>query len=56
MHFLAQAPFRADAEALADKQHPDHRLGINRGSAHRTVEWPAMPTPIRKINKPIDRA
>lgn len=29
MHFLAQAPFGADAIAVTDDQHPDHQLGID---------------------------
>ena len=37
MHFLAQAPFRADAEQVADKQHPEHQLRIDRGSTARAV-------------------
>ena len=28
---LAQPPLRANAEAVADDQHPDHQLGIDRG-------------------------
>jgi hypothetical protein len=30
VHFLAQPPLRADAEAIADKQHSDHELRIDR--------------------------
>ena len=28
MDFLAQAPLGADAKAITDDQHPDHRFGI----------------------------
>src|ERR1700733_3800802 len=36
---FAEAPFRADTEAVADDQYPDHQLGINRWSSQRAVEW-----------------
>src|SRR5215472_5572222 len=42
--------------AIADKQHADHQLRINRRPTDRTVEGPETPTQIRKINEPIDRA
>src|SRR4029077_12476728 len=35
---LAQPPLRADAVAIADDQHPDHQLRINRGPANVAVE------------------
>ena len=38
---LAQPPLGADAEAIADDQHPDHQLGINRWPAHRRCRRPA---------------
>ncbi len=42
MHFLAQAPFGPDAEAVADEQHPDHQLRIDRGPTHLAVERTQM--------------
>jgi tetratricopeptide (TPR) repeat protein len=33
MHFLAKTPLRADAKTVANDQHPDHQLGIDRWSA-----------------------
>ena len=39
MHLLAEPPLRPDTEGIAHDQHPDHQLGIDRGPAHRTVEW-----------------
>src|SRR4029077_1639577 len=39
---LAQPPFRADAEAIAHQQHPDHQFGIDRGTAQFAVEWLPM--------------
>ena len=32
-----QAPFRADAEQVADQQHPEHQLRIDRGPPGRAV-------------------
>lgn len=29
VHLLAQAPFRADAEQVADQQHPEHQFRID---------------------------
>lgn len=38
MHFFAQTSFRTDAYAVIDQQHPDEKLGINRGAPHCTVK------------------
>ena len=38
MNFLAQAPLRPNAHAIADDQHPDHQLRIDRGAAGAAVE------------------
>src|SRR4029077_9068215 len=38
VHLLAQPPLRADTEAIADDQHPNQQLGIDRGPAHLTVK------------------
>jgi hypothetical protein len=32
-HLLAQPPFGPDAVAIADDEHADHQLGIDRGTA-----------------------
>jgi hypothetical protein len=32
-HFLTQPALMSNAVAVADQEHPDHQLGINRGSA-----------------------
>jgi hypothetical protein len=37
MHFLDQSPFRADAVEIADQQHADHQLGIERRAAHGAI-------------------
>jgi hypothetical protein len=35
---FAQPPLEADAVAIADDQHPDHKLGINRRPAYIAIE------------------
>jgi hypothetical protein len=54
VHFLAEAPFRTDAEAITNNQHTDHQLGINRGSAHAAVEWRQLAPQLVKFDKPVD--
>ncbi len=53
--FLAQPPLGADGEAIADDQHPDHQLRIDRGPAHRTVESGQLPPDFTQLDKPVDR-
>jgi len=38
MDLFAQPPLRADAEAVADDQHPDHQFGIDRRPSNVAVE------------------
>jgi hypothetical protein len=38
MNFFTQAPFRANAIAIANVEHADHHLGIDRVTTGRTVE------------------
>src|SRR5438132_8744935 len=38
LDFLAQPPLEADAVAIADDQHSDHKLGINRRPANVAIE------------------
>ena len=54
MNLLAQPPLRADAEAVADDQHPDHQLGIDRGPAGRAVERGQMRADVPKIDEAVD--
>jgi hypothetical protein len=56
MDLLAQPPLGADAHAIADDQHPDHQLGIDRGPTGRTIERPQMFANARQVNEPVDRA
>ena len=38
LKLLAQPPLGADAVTIADDQHPDHQLGINRGPANAAIK------------------
>ena len=55
MHLLAQPPLGADAEAVADDQHPDHQLGIDRRPADRAVEGAKLPSQLDEVDEAIDR-
>jgi hypothetical protein len=55
VHFFAQASLRTDAEAVADNQHSDHQLGIDRGPAYTAVERRQLLSQITKLYKSIDR-
>jgi hypothetical protein len=55
VHLVAQPTLRADAHAVADDQHPDHQLRINRGPTHIAVEWAELRSDVAKINEPVDR-
>ena len=37
VHFLAQPPLRADAIAVANDEHPDHQLGVDRRTPNVAV-------------------
>src|SRR5262249_3075743 len=56
MHFLAQASLGADAEAVADDQHPDHQLRINRWPPKRAVERRQLPPQLTEFHEPINLA
>lgn len=38
VHLLAQPPLRPDPEAVADDEHPDHELWVDRGAPGMAVE------------------
>jgi hypothetical protein len=52
--FLAEPAFRPDAEAVADDQHPNQQLRINRGSARMAVERGKVLVQLTQIEKLID--
>jgi hypothetical protein len=54
MDLLAQAPLRADAKGVADDQHPDHQLRVDRGPAGVTVERRQVPAQIAQVQKAIN--
>src|SRR5688500_9053595 len=54
MHLFAQPALRADAEAVAHDQHPDHQLRIDRRTTRVTVERCEMPAQFSQIEELID--
>jgi hypothetical protein len=48
LDLLAQSPLRADAVAITDDQHPDHKLRINRRSTNVIVEGHQL---VAKLNR-----
>ena len=56
MYFLAEPPLRADAHAVANDQHPDHQLGIDRRSTRLAVVGPQVFADIPQIDEAVDRA
>jgi hypothetical protein len=56
MDLLAQPPFRADAIAIADNQHPDQQLGVNRRPSGRAVKWRQVRPNLAKIDETVDRS
>src|SRR5689334_10233551 len=56
VNLLAQPPLGADAEAVADEQHPDHQFGIDRGPANGAVERSQLPPQLAELHKSVDRA
>src|SRR5215216_1943903 len=56
VHLLAQPPLRADAKAVADDQHPDQQLRVDRRPPHLAVERSQfLPQPV-EFDEPVDRA
>lgn len=56
MHLFAEPALRADAEAVAHEQHPDHRLRANRGPACLAVIGLQMRPDALEIGHLIDAA
>ena len=54
---FAQPPLGSDAEAIADDQHPDHQLGIDRWPTKVAVERGQFTPQVAKfdLNLSIDR-
>ena len=56
MDLVTEPPFGTDAHAVADDQHAQHQVGINRGPSDRAVERPQLCTDALQINKPFNAA
>ena len=52
---FAEAPLGANAEAIADNQHPDHQLGSDRRATHRAVERREFVAQFRQLDKAVHR-
>jgi hypothetical protein len=52
---LAEPPLRPNAEAVADNQHPDHQLGIDRRSPRAAVKWRQLSPYVAELYEPVDR-
>src|SRR5919109_105370 len=56
VNFLAEPPLRANTEAIADDEHPNHQLRINRRPTNLTVKRRQLaPHPV-ELDKPVDRS
>src|SRR6202042_982183 len=51
---VAQPPFGANAEAVADNEHPDHQLRIDRRATRLAVVRLQMRSNLRKVDEPVD--
>src|SRR6185295_247964 len=52
MDLLAQPTLRTNAEAIADDEHPDHQLRVNRGPPHVAIVGPQMRPSLRRVERP----
>jgi hypothetical protein len=48
VNLFAEPPLGADAEAVADQQHPDHQLGSDGGASDRAVKPRQLPELVRR--------
>ena len=56
MHLFAEPPFRTNAAAITDDQHPDHQFRIDRRTTDGAVVGCKMASQARQLNEAIDRA
>jgi hypothetical protein len=54
VHLLAKPPLRPDAVAIANEQHADHQLGINRGPPSMAVERRELVTQAAQIESGVN--
>ena len=55
MDFLAEPALGSDPEAVADDQHPDHQLRVDRGPPDLAVERPQMRAESRQVDDAVNR-
>ena len=53
---LAQPTLGTNAEAVADDEHPDHQLRINRGPPHVAIVGPQMRPNLGQVDETVDLA
>src|SRR5579872_225346 len=53
---VAQPALGADPQTIADDQHPDHQLGIDRWSTGVAIERPELLTNLAQVHEPVDRS
>ena len=56
MDLLAQPTLRTNAEAVADDEHSDHQLGIDRGPPDVTTIGPQVRSNVGQVEEPVDLA
>ncbi|KZX95319.1 hypothetical protein A3722_18740 [Sulfitobacter sp. HI0027] len=54
MHLFAEPSLRTNAEAIADQQHPDQQLGIDRRAAGMAVEIRKVGADATQVDEPIN--
>jgi len=56
MNLLAEPPLGPDAHAVADDQHSDHQLRVNRGPSNPTVKGLQSLTETFEVEMPVNAA
>ena len=56
MNLFAKPPLGPDAHAVADDQHPDHQLRVNRGPSNLTVKGLQSLTETLELEMPVNAA
>ena len=56
MNLFTEPPLGPDAHTVADDQHPDHQLRVNRGPSNLTVKGLQSLTETLKVEMPVNAA
>jgi hypothetical protein len=56
VHLLTQSPLGSDAVRVADEQHADHQLRVDRGPAHLAVVGAQVLADAGQVDEAVDRA